>query len=171
MIETDKYRQIVDENDSLLGHKWEAEFNPDADIYRVASLWLRNGKGDVLIAQRSPKKKNAGGLWGPAVSGTLEYDETYEDNIEKEIREEIGLTGLVLQRGKKRFIDGDNRKFYCVYFYGVSDKPAEDFVLEDAVHAVKWVQESWLREHTQLYPELYVNTMAAILDDVMEDCR
>lgn len=171
MSGTGKYRQIVDADDKLIGHKWKEEFDPEKDIYRVSALWLRNSKGEVLLAQRSQKKKNGGGLWGPAVAGTLEYDETYEQNIVKEIQEEIGLTELELKSGKKRYIDADNRKYFCMYFYGVCDKLANDFVLEDEVAAVTWVSEKQLLADTVEHSEKYVQGMVENIYEIMEDCR
>lgn len=172
MSGTGKYRQIVDENDNLIGHKWKEEFDPVRDIYRVSALWLRNSNQEVLLAQRGSKKKNGGGQWGPAVAGTLEYNETYEDNIVKEISEEIGLSGLKLQRGVKRYIEADGRKYFCTYFYGTSNKPAEAFILEErAVEAVKWVSEEWLLDDMLRHPDVYVGGLADNLHGIMNDCR
>ena len=172
MSGTGKYRQIVDENDNLIGHKWKEEFDPTKDIWRTSALWLRNSNGEVLLAQRGLKKRNGGGLWGPAVAGTLEYDETYEDNIVKEIAEEIGLTGLKLKRGKKRLFDAGDRRYFCTYFYGTSNKPVEAFVLEErAVEAVKWVSEEWLLDDIVCHSDMYVGGMADNIQGIMNDCR
>lgn len=171
MSGTKKYRQIVDADDRLIGHKWAEEFDPEKDIWRVSALWLRNAKKEVLIAQRSYNKKNSGGLWGPAVAGTLEYDETYEQNIVKEITEEIGLIDLELVKGKKYFFSSDNRNYFGMYFYGLCDKPEKDFVLEDEVAAVTWVSEGWLRKDASRHPEKYITAMVKNLDEIMNDCR
>lgn len=154
--EKSKNRQIVDENDNLIGHKLGAEFDPSADIYRVSALWLTNSKGQVLLAQRSPKKKNGGGLWGPAVAGTVENDETYEQNIIKEAKEEIGLFGFEILGTSKIFFDTKNRKYFSTYFYATVDKPADDFILEEEVAAMKWVDADWLKNDVAQNPEAYV---------------
>lgn len=172
MSGTGKYRQIVDEYDQLIGHKWKEEFDPANDTYRVSALWLRNSNGEILLAQRGLAKKNGGGLWGPAVAGTLEYDETYEQNIVKEISEEIGLRGLGLRRGTKRYIEAEGRRYFCVYFYAVTNIPVEQFVLEEgAVQAVKWVSEEWLLDDVSRHPGLYVPGMADNIRSIMNDCR
>jgi isopentenyldiphosphate isomerase len=75
---------IVDESDNVIGAKIRSDILPD-DIYRVSCLWLRNPSGEVLLAQRSFDKKNDPGRWGPAVAGTVSENETYEENIRKEI--------------------------------------------------------------------------------------
>ena len=163
-----KYRQIVDENDNLIGHKWRDEFEPERDIYRVSALWLANSKGETLIAQRAFKKKNGGGLWGPAVAGTLEYDESYKDNIVKEVREEIGVSRVTFSKSKKLFVEADNRRYFCTYFYAVLDKPADEFELEDEVEAVKWVTADWLIEDIKAHPEKYVQGFARNLQRIMD---
>ena len=167
-----KYRQIVDEKDEVIGHKLKDEFEPENDIYRVSALWLRNSQGQVLMAQRDKHKKNGGELWGPAVAGTLEYDETYEQNIVKEMREEIGLSELSVKEGRKRLFHDNGRRYFCTYFYGVCDWPEEKFVLErHAVAAVKWVDESWLLNDTRNNPQNYVQGMVGHLEEIMNDCR
>lgn len=42
---------IVDKDDNVVGAKERNEI-VQSDIYRVSCLWLRNLKGDVLLAQR-----------------------------------------------------------------------------------------------------------------------
>lgn len=171
MSAASKYLQIVDENDTLTGHKTDGEFDPTSDIYRVSALWLRNSKGEVLLAQRAHSKKNGGGLWGPAVAGTIENDESYKDNIVKEMNEEIGLKDIALTEGKKRLVHATGRRYFCVYFYGHCNLPEESFVLEDEVAAVKWVSEDWLTKDSTQNPTHYVEGLAINLDGIMNDCR
>ncbi len=81
---------IVDENDNEIGIKSDKEVTFD-DIYRVSSLWVLNQKKQVLLVKRALAKTHDPGKWAPAVAGTVEEGETYESNIVKEIKEEIGL--------------------------------------------------------------------------------
>lgn len=165
-----KHRQIVDENDQLIGHKWRDEFDSEHDIYRVSALWLTNSAGQILLAQRSPKKKNGGGLWEAAVAGTLEDDETYEQNIVKETEEEIGLTGLEITHSQKIFYDTP-RKFFCMFFYAVVDQEQGDFKLEDEVAAVQWVEPEWLKKDVVQNPQLYVPGLGKNLETIMKGVR
>src|SRR3989338_4963070 len=84
---------IVDENDEIIEYKDEKDRKPE-DICRVAGLWVTAPNGDILLAQRAFVKKRSPGVWGPAVAGTVEEGETYEQNIIKEAEEEIGLKNL-----------------------------------------------------------------------------
>jgi len=162
----EKNRQIVDENDVVLGAKLDHTVDFVVDIYRVATLWLRNTNGDILIARRSPKKKNGGGLWGPSVAGTVENTETYRDNIIKETMEEIGLSGVELAVGPKLYFNTPRRHF-AQSFFAVSDKEASEFTLEDEVAAVKWVAPAELAGDAAEHPERYVPHMNEILKEIL----
>ena len=82
--------QIVDENDVLKCIE-DSKNLDEGDIWRISALWVKNSKGEILLARRSYSKRLSPGKWGPAAAGTLEPDETYDSNILKEAKEEIGL--------------------------------------------------------------------------------
>jgi len=55
---------IVNEQDEIIGHEDRNDRNLDA-IYHVSSLWITNGKGEILLARRaldSPMIR-ASGVW------------------------------------------------------------------------------------------------------------
>lgn len=158
----EKNRQVVDRNDNLLGCKLQRYVDYSQDIYRVSSLWLINSKNQVLLAKRASHKSN-GGLWGPAVAGTVESTETYLSSIIKESREEIGLVDAEFEVGPKIFIDHE-RKFFAQYFIAHSDKSTEEFKLEDAIDAVKWVDADWLEKDVRENRESYVPGMTIVLE-------
>lgn len=93
--------QIVNENDEYIGAKERSEIDHGTDIYRVSALWLINSLGQVLLAKRAATKDHSPGKWGPAVAGTVEESETYDENIRKEAKEEIGLVDANVTRSKK----------------------------------------------------------------------
>jgi len=85
---------IVDENDNPIGLKERGTLDYDKDIYRVSALWITNSKGQILIARRALTKKQNPGKWGPGVAGTIDEGETYDSNIIKEAKEELGLQNI-----------------------------------------------------------------------------
>jgi len=91
--------QVVDENDQLIGYKERSKIDFKKDIYRIGALWLTDGTGQILIAQRKLTKDKDPGKWGPAAAGTVEKSETYESNAYKEAQEEIGLVGVKFELG------------------------------------------------------------------------
>ncbi len=155
--------QIVDDKDQLIGHKNREDVNHDSEIYRVAALWLTNSKGEVLIAQRKLTKDKDPGVWGPAVSGTVEEGETYETNIYKEAEEEIGLTGVGFNSGPKMRVN-EPRNYFCQWFTAVVNRLAEDFrVQEEEVEQIKWMSERELIEDVKAHPDKYIPVMPQIL--------
>ena len=133
------YIQIVDQNDELVTHKENSHVDRVNDIYRVSALWLTSLEGDVLIAQRKLTKAHDPGKWGPAVSGTVEQEETYESNMYKEAEEEIGLSGVRLSAGPKTHIK-EPWHYFCQWFTCEIDKQSHKLSLQDEeVEAIAWV--------------------------------
>ena len=86
--------QIVNTNDKVIGLKERKNLDYKNNIYRSSALWIINSKGKSLLAQRALTKKHHPGKWRPAVSGTIEKNETYDSNIIKESEEELGLKNI-----------------------------------------------------------------------------
>ncbi|MBC7708122.1 NUDIX domain-containing protein [Polaromonas sp.] len=155
--------QIVDEVDNLIGHKYRAHVDLATDIYRSSSLWLTNTRGQILIAQRKLTKDKDPGLWGPAVSGTIDEGETYESNIVKEMDEEIGLCDVLPRRVTKIYQNSPRKQFICI-FAATVDLPLEAFTLQqDEVEAVKWIAATELMKDFKASPDKYVPSMGMFI--------
>lgn len=156
---------IVDENDNVIGTKVRSKIM-QSDIYRVSCLWLRNSKGEVLLAQRAFNKKNDPGKWGPAVAGTVSENETYEENIQKEILEELGIDDINLAAGPKKFFNGEHRFFYQVYF-GVTDKDESEFKIQkEEVEGVKWFNEQKFLKEVKEKPDKYISSVEMMIEAI-----
>lgn len=149
---------IVNENDEIIGHKERGTLNR-ADIYRVSALWIQNSKGEILLAQRSFNKKNNPGKWGPAVAGTIDKGESYESNIIKEAKEEIGLKNHHFQKSFCHFSDGEHKHF-TQWFFALVDKKIEDFAIQkEEVEKIKWFPPDELKKELQEHQEEFLPTM------------
>lgn len=158
---------IVDEKDNVIGEKERTE-RTVGDIYRVASLWLTNEHGEVLLARRTLTKKTDPGVWDIGVSGTVAAGETYEENIRRETREEIGIDLEKTILGPKQFIS-DGHKFFAQIFIAQVDSKKVNFVLqEDEVDAVKWISTQDLIEDYKNNPEEYVKSMSDVIPIIPE---
>ena len=147
---------IVDSEDNQIGLKEFGTLDYE-DIYQVSALWLTDIKtGDVLIAQRKWTKHNDPGKWSAAAAGTVDEGETYEENIIKEIEEEIGLTGLDLTEGPKEFIDDGKHKYFVKWFFASVDKDTTKItVQEEEVEDTKWIPQKVLVVDVSNNPEKY----------------
>ena len=151
--------QIVNGQDEVIAYKDRNDLNLDTDIYRVSALWITNSRGEILLAQRSFKKTNAPGKWGPAVAGTVEKDETYEINIYKEAEEEIGLSGMKFITEQKERVSG-HRNYFVQWYSAVIDKPIDYFqIQEDEVDKLAWVERDAFIQNVRDNPDQYVITM------------
>lgn len=121
---------IVNEQDEFLYFKDFYEATRD-EIRQITRLHVFNSAGEYLLAQRQKGKILEPGVWGPTVAGTVDEGETYEINVVKETKEELGLTGLDIQFIKKYYQHGPNGKRYCAVFTATTDQRAEDLTLQE----------------------------------------
>jgi isopentenyldiphosphate isomerase len=147
---------VVDQMNRKIGHKDRASLQA-GDIYRVSALWVTNASGDILLAQRRLNKEHDPGKWGPAVAGTIDEGETYDANIIKEAREEIGVELTTLVRGPLVEVRGPNH-YFCQWYSASIDRPADAFVIETAeVERVLWFTPAELRRQLRDYPHRFLD--------------
>lgn len=60
-------------------------------------FYCNDGKGNFLLHKRSKQCRDEQGNWDPG-SGKLEFDESLEENVLKEIAEEYGCAGEIQER-------------------------------------------------------------------------
>jgi isopentenyldiphosphate isomerase len=161
---------IVDKNDRPIGAKERTELAPE-DIYRVSALWLTNSEGKILMARRALTKIKDPGTWGPAVAGTVEEGEEYDDNIVKEIGEEIGLKVFIadLKKGPKIHINKGSNDYFGQWYFFTTDKLAEDFIIQkDEVAEVKWFTKEELQNTLQNQPKEFTRSAEQYLPHFLQ---
>ncbi len=152
---------VVDENDNIIWYKPKKDIDPIKEYYRVSGLRLTNSQWDILIAQRAlTKSHNPGQRW-PAVAGTIEKGESYEDNIIKEMKEEIWLTGVsVTPWPKTKKEETEEYHYFWQRFFATVDKDISQFTIqEDEVEAIKWISPEELKKDIEAHPEKYLKNM------------
>lgn len=156
---------LVDDNDNEIGLKERDDIGPD-DIHRASAAWIRNSKGDILLARRSFKKKIGPGKWSCATAGTVDEGEDYETNMLKELEEEIGLklTADDLTLGPKI----RTPHLFMQWYYATVDLPIEAFTLqEDEVMDIAWVSQEDFERMLAEDPEQFVNSIDRWLPQVL----
>ncbi|MEK7496987.1 MAG: NUDIX domain-containing protein [Patescibacteria group bacterium] len=151
---------IVDENDNPIGVK-ERDDKDLKIIYRVAALWLTNSKGEFLLARRAYNKSHNPGQWGPAVAGTVEEGETYESNIIKEAKEELGLDLKLsdLKIGPKIHVKTKWNHFTQFYIVNL-DLDIKDIKFEPKeVAEVRWFSPADLKRELITHPEEFLASL------------
>lgn len=151
--------QLVDASDQPIGAEEYSDVDFSKVVYRVTGLWIRNSKGQALLAQRSLEDDNDAGRWGPAVAGTVAEGETYDDNIYKEAVEEIGLEGVQFTKGPKVYYE-TSRQYFCQWYFALVDRPADEFTrAPEEVNDLAWIDESQLKQELLTNPEKYLTGM------------
>ncbi|HEY4161326.1 MAG TPA: NUDIX domain-containing protein [Candidatus Saccharimonadales bacterium] len=127
-------------------------------MIKVATLWLVNEYSEILLAQRSFKKENEPGMWGPSVTGRLEPSESVEEALLREVEEELGLKPTDYEPHYLMEIDfdhpdGTTRRFYA--YYAVVSKAITDSIRlqESEVEGVAWDSLPNIQSRMQQAPE------------------
>ena len=149
---------VVDENDEVIGHKHRDTLKKE-DIYRVSALWITNSRGEILLARRHRSKSHHPRMWGPAVAGTVDEGETYEENIIKEAEEELGLRNIKPKLGPKTKTDSEYHYFVQWYTLNVDRAVKELKIQEDEVEEVQWFFPEDFKKQLEEHPEEFSPTM------------
>ena len=84
---------LVDEEGRVTGKATRGEcHNGSHLLHPVVHLHLFNSKGELYLQKRPEWKDIQPGKWDTAVGGHIDYGETPEDALHREVREELGIT-------------------------------------------------------------------------------
>ncbi|OQY04498.1 MAG: NTP pyrophosphohydrolase [Bacteroidetes bacterium 4572_117] len=84
---------IVDEDGKQIGKAPRSLCHKDKKLlHPVVHVHFFNEKGDLFLQKRSKNKLIQAGKWDTSVGGHVADGETLEQAVDKEVREEIGIT-------------------------------------------------------------------------------
>jgi len=138
----------VDINDKKIGLRPREDFHEYNIFHRSSVLLLFNDKDEVLLQKRSENKKWFPGMYDFSVAGTVN-DETYENCMRREIKEEIGIN-LNFNFLFKMSPNEKNDKAYHSVFIG---KTSEELILDkEEVESVEWISVDKLKTRISSEP-------------------
>ncbi len=146
-------------------------------MIEVAVLWLVDGEGSVLLAQRAHHKKQDPGVWGPAVTGKLEKGENFDQALTREVEEELALKPTDY---KPHFVlekvfdhpDKEQRKFGIYYAVFPKDKTDLIRIDENEVAGFRWFPMDEVTETMmKLAPEELVPSAGAIWPATFDELK
>ena len=90
---------LVDEQGQVIGSATRGEcHNGSKLLHPVVHLHVFNSKGELYLQKRPEWKDIQPGKWDTAVGGHIDYGETPEDALVREVCEELGITDFVPER-------------------------------------------------------------------------
>jgi len=149
---------LVDEDDNIIGSTRRTK-NGDEGRFRVSNIWITNSKNEILIAKRAWWKYHHSLKWGTAAGGANAVGESYESNIIKETKEEIGIDLKEIEL----FTKLTTSKYFQTIFKTKMDINLDDCKLNHEVDEIKWISKENLRKEIQENPENFVSSIKKII--------
>lgn len=84
---------LVNEEGETIGKATRKECHSGSkQLHPVIHLHIFNDAGELYLQKRSMSKDIQPGRWDTAVGGHIDYGETVEEALRREVREELGIT-------------------------------------------------------------------------------
>lgn len=101
---------IVDRDNHPIGAVSRRIMRQQRLIHRASYILVFNRRGELFLQKRSLTKDVYPGYWDVAAGGVVQAGESYLESAERELREELGVTGVKLKTlFDQYFEDKDNR--------------------------------------------------------------
>ena len=88
-----EYFPLVNEEGKTIGKATRKECHSGSKmLHPVVHLHILNNNGDLYLQKRSMRKDIQPGKWDTAVGGHIDYGESVEEALRREVREELDVT-------------------------------------------------------------------------------
>ena len=87
----------VDEHDNPIGPIDRSESRKIGARYRMVRVSVEDADGNILLQKRLATKKSYPGCWDTSAGGNITYPEAYDEAVQRELAEEIGLRDVELE--------------------------------------------------------------------------
>ncbi|WP_263264997.1 NUDIX hydrolase YfcD [Pseudomonas entomophila] len=159
----------VDEQDCLLGALPRAQLRARGLIGRGTFILLFDSQGRLCAQRRTLSKAVYPGYWDAAAGGMVQADESYALSAERELAEELGVSGVELHEHGRFLFDSPGNRLWCAVFSAVWDGPlrlqpeeiAEVCFLQPHELAQRCVTEPWCPDSLEALRRYFPHFLAA----------
>lgn len=116
-----EFVDVVDQDDKLL-RTIPRKSATNADILRVAGVYILNKEGEIILQLRSEKSFRYPLYWDCTGGGHVGAGEDYESAAKRELFEETGIKTDLVFLGKHLIKLGDGRTHLSAFFKGSYDR-------------------------------------------------
>ena len=123
-IKDEEWLPLVDETGRIIGKAPRSQCHTDKNLlHPVVHVHFFDEKGRLFLQKRPENKETQPGKWDTAVGGHISAGETLEQGLEKEVREEIGITKADFQFIKHYVWESDiERELVYLFFAKTNQK-------------------------------------------------
>lgn len=147
----------VDSSDNIIGSGSIANAISNGIVVRIARVFLRNSKGQLLLQRRADKMTAQPGKWDQTAGGHVDEGEDYKVAANRELYEEMGISGVELSEIATFYSEESGysiiKKRFNKIFSGVYDGDVQ--IDNDEVSDYKWVSITELAEDITQNPNDY----------------
>ncbi|MFA4906881.1 MAG: NUDIX domain-containing protein [archaeon] len=131
----DEYLDLVDANDKVIGKRKRSEIIAEnLSCFRVVNAFIVNSRNEIWIPRRTPDKIIFPSCLDMSMGGHVKSGETYEDALEREMREELKINvGKVPHRLLGYLTPRKNKVSSFMKVYEIRTDRAPDYNKSDFV--------------------------------------
>jgi len=134
MLQKVEWFPLINDKGETVGKATRQEcHNGSKLLHPVVHIHIFNEKGELYLQKRSIHKDIQPGKWDTAVGGHIDYGETIEEALRREVREELGIVDFTPQFLTNYIFESDIEKemvysYHTIYTGPITPNPDE---LED----------------------------------------
>jgi isopentenyldiphosphate isomerase len=138
---------------------WGEAHNKSGVFYRTIYVLVKNDKGQVLVQKRSLTKDLYPDCWDLSVGGHVNFGQSYEETVKRELHEELGVKVNkkdLIPKGEVLVILPKSGEFFSVFEYNLKPNTLLS-VSDEEVSKTKWmtmdeIKKSMKNKTLQWYP-------------------
>jgi 16S rRNA (adenine1518-N6/adenine1519-N6)-dimethyltransferase len=111
---------VVDKNDAILRDASRSEVHANNLRHRAVHILIFNPAGEVYLQQRSRWKDRHPLKWDSSAAGHVGAAESYDETAQRELKEELGITGRLEKISKLPASERTDQEFVWLYQGGVA---------------------------------------------------